>query len=104
VAANADADDFPGMTSDELRAKWRRTEAYLRAALAAVDLPDHDRQQIEEFLDHNELGVAFEWLVSRLAEAHASLPTELHSNLAAAASETGLEDNPDWRALQPAPT
>jgi hypothetical protein len=49
--------------SDELRAKWQRVDGHLRAALAAVDLADFDREQVAEFLDHNELGVAFEWIV-----------------------------------------
>jgi hypothetical protein len=85
---------------DELRAKWQRSETHLRMALAAPDLPNPDRKQIEEFLDHNELGVAFECIVSVLGEAQASVPTEARSHLAAAASEMGLEDNPDWRGLQ----
>lgn len=86
--------------TDELRARWERTEAHLRAAITSVDLPGTDRVQVEEFLDHNELGVAFEWIVSVLREARAVLPTDTLSHLSAAAAEIGLEDNSDWQAVQ----
>jgi hypothetical protein len=83
-----------------LQAKWERVEGHLRNALAEVDLGPADRVQVEEFLDHNELGVAFEWIVSGLAQRDLAMPNDARQHLAAASTEMGLEDNPDWRRLQ----
>jgi hypothetical protein len=85
--------------SDDLQAKWERIDGHLRAAMATVDLPSRDRAQVEEFLNHNELGVAFEWIVSVLRRSHAT-QTDALGHLSAAAREMDLEDNSDWRALQ----
>jgi hypothetical protein len=85
--------------NDDLRHLWARVEAHLRAALAAVKLSDSDRRQVEEFLDHNELGVAFQWTVTALADANVTLAPDVRDHLAAAASEMNLTADPDWRRL-----
>ncbi|HEX5621437.1 MAG TPA: MafI family immunity protein [Solirubrobacteraceae bacterium] len=52
-----------------------------------------------DFIDHNEFGVAFEWMTSALVEAGASLSPEARDALAQAAREMGLEDNAAWVQL-----
>jgi hypothetical protein len=54
----------------------------------------------EEFLDHNELGLAFETLVHALVDGGTTLPPEARSHLAAAAKDMGLQDNADWQILE----
>ena len=56
----------------------------------------------EEFLDHNELGLAFETLVNALLETGSIPSPEAHTHLAAAADEMGLQDDADWRHLNAA--
>jgi hypothetical protein len=46
---------------------WRHTEGQLRVALAEVDLIASARPLVEEFLDHNELGLAYESLTEAIA-------------------------------------
>ena len=87
------------MTSDGLRASWERTERHLRAALAGLELAGELRAQVVEFIEHNELGVAFEWLVYALAERATRLDDEVRERLGAAAVEMGLEENSDWLRL-----
>lgn len=87
------------MDREELHASWRRTEANLRDAVSHQELPDDLRRLVLEFVDHNELGVAFEMLVSALVEAEANLDRRAREVLAAAAHEMGLERNDDWIAL-----
>jgi hypothetical protein len=55
------------VASDEQLARWGRIEANLRRVVGAVEPADH-RRQIEEYLDHNELGLAFEDIVSALLD------------------------------------
>ena len=52
-----------------------------------------------EFIEHNELGAAFEYIVSVLAERGIALDAETRESLAAAAAEMGLQHNPDWITL-----
>jgi len=85
--------------SDDLRDAWAQVEARLRAVLAAVDLTDADRRQVEEFLDHNGLGLAFQEMVGALADAKGRLGREAHHHLAVAAAAMDLDDDPDWRRL-----
>ena len=62
------------MVSQELLASWARTEALLLAARALLS-PEVERQhqtailEIVEFLEHNELGLAFDWLKSVAEES-----------------------------------
>ncbi|MFI7002360.1 MafI family immunity protein [Nocardia sp. NPDC050175] len=54
------------MTDDQaaLRASWDRTAGYLDAAQTLLsDLPNVDLSPTREFLEHNELGLAFDYLV-----------------------------------------
>lgn len=48
---------------------WAHTEAQLRTALAEARVVDTARALVEEFLDHNELGLAFDTLVDTLVDA-----------------------------------
>lgn len=85
--------------SEDLLKLWARVESHLRRALSTVEVDASTRRMSEEFLDHNELGLAFETLVGALVEAGTTLPPEAHSHLAAAADEMGLQDNADWQLL-----
>jgi hypothetical protein len=72
------------------QAKWERVEAELRAALAemrsAIDGASAGR--VEEFLDHNELGLAMDTLVdAALKSAARALPGEAINMLRAATAE-----------------
>jgi hypothetical protein len=70
--------------------------------MADLDLPAEDRQQIEEFIEHKELGATFGWLASLLVEGQAvTVPGEASSELAAAAREMGLQDTLDWQRVLP---
>jgi hypothetical protein len=62
------------MASAELLASWRRTEQLLRDAIGllrvdVVATHGHWMGEIGELLEHNELGLAFEWLLSIAQEA-----------------------------------
>jgi hypothetical protein len=68
------------MASPELIQSWARTEALLREARAA--LPDavavtlrKDLEQFEEFLEHNELGLALDYLQGIVEEANCATPS-----------------------------
>lgn len=89
--------------SEDIHELWVRVDAHLRGALSIVELDGSARRMTEEFLDHNELGLAFETLVGALVEAGTTPPAEAHAHLAAAADEMGLQDDADWRRLN-APT
>jgi hypothetical protein len=78
------------MADAEQQAKWERVETELRAALAemrsAIDGPSAGR--VEEFLDHNELGLAMDTLVDAALESAArDLPGEPIDMLRAASAE-----------------
>lgn len=79
----------------------------MRAALRDViaNLRPSDHAQIEEFLDHNELGVAWEWLVEALALAQApiSYPTKERLERAAALMALDLDQQPNWQQLKISP-
>ncbi len=84
------------MPTSELLASWRRTEAYLRDARAhlsqaAEGIHADEIAEAERFLEHNELGLAFELLNDISAEnAHESLRTR--ELLALAAASMGLDE------------
>lgn len=84
----------------ELHAKWERIEGHLRAVLAQVNIGDADNAQVKEFLDHNEFGVAFEWIVNVMADRDLAIPSDARQHLAAASTEMQLGENPDWQRLQ----
>lgn len=71
----------------------------MRAALAGVDVSAEVRKQVLEFLDVNELGLAFQWLVAALADTKTEVSEAVSARLARAAGEMGLQDDPDWRRL-----
>jgi len=82
------------MPSDELLRSWQRTEGYLRQAIE--HLPDTVKTKYAipladfmEFLEHNELGLAFETLVYVLDESSHS-PIRTLELLALAAASMGL--------------
>ncbi len=52
-----------------------------------------------EFIDHNEFGVAFEYLVNVLVEQGVALDHRARASLVAAAAEMQLDGNADWLAL-----
>jgi hypothetical protein len=56
----------------ELLERWERIERELRVAVSTLKraMPSEadDWAQVAEFIDHNEFGVAFDWIVDTLAE------------------------------------
>ncbi len=77
---------------DELRASWARVEADLLAVLDSVEVTDRARRWVLEFLDHNELGLAFEFLVDDLVESEVQLDDITFERLERVAREMGVED------------
>lgn len=82
------------MASSELIQSWARTEAFLREARAALPARiaaafSEDIMQFEEFLEHNELGLAFDCLQRVLEEADYTSPA-LTRPLQQAAENMGL--------------
>jgi hypothetical protein len=51
---------------ENLAERWAETERDLRAALARVDVGRDVNAAVIEYLDHNELGLAFDALVEAL--------------------------------------
>jgi hypothetical protein len=78
---------------DDLRESWAQAESHLEAVLAETDLPA-SRRWIEELLDHNELGLAFEVIACGLADTTAELTNETRAHLAEAAREMGPRRKP----------
>jgi hypothetical protein len=84
---------------DQLLALWKRADRDIRAALDGVRLDERVRADVLEYLEVNELGLAFQWLVESLADAGADVHETVLTHLAAAGREMGLEDEPGWRRL-----
>lgn len=57
------------MADPDLIASWALTEADLRWVLSHVRLPDADRGWAIEWIDHNELGLAWELINECLSES-----------------------------------
>ncbi len=74
------------MASPELIQSWARTEGFLRQARAALPAEiaetfSADLMQFEEFLEHNELGLAFDslqWIVEDADYTSLALTRALH--------------------------
>ena len=84
------------MATPELLRTWKRTEIYLveaRALVSETELPELtiDLQQVDEFLEHNELGLACDWLVSIAKEKYWDSKTVLAA-LAFAEASMGRTD------------
>jgi hypothetical protein len=84
---------------DQLLALWERADRHIRAALDGVQLSERVRAEVLEYLEVNELGLAFQWLVESLADAGADVSETVLEGLAVAAREMSLEDDPGWRHL-----
>lgn len=70
--------------------RWERAESALRAALSQLRplIPPKDASFTEEFLDHNELGLAMDTLVeATLASSVSELPPGIQSHLRRASTE-----------------
>jgi hypothetical protein len=65
---------------------WAQTEAQLRIALGEVEVADTSRALVAEFLDHNELGLAFESLTEAVAAAGANASSAARQALTSAAT------------------
>jgi hypothetical protein len=85
---------------DDQHARWGRIESWLRSVLSEVALAPADRRQAEEYLDHNELGVAFQHIVAALAEHGEPVTLTVKSMLADAAADMDLHNDPDWRFVR----
>lgn len=89
------------MTTPEQFQSWARTEAWLREAKASVpaELAANflaHLEQFDEFLAHNELGLAFDWLYSFVEEEDCASPALIRP-LLEAAKEMRLE--PQYQLL-----
>lgn len=84
---------------DDLLKLWARVESHLRDALTLVEVEPPTQRMTEEFLDHNELGLAFQTLVGALGDSASSPTPAAHAHLEAAAVEMDLQDDADWRRL-----
>jgi hypothetical protein len=74
------------MRTDEMIASWAATEADLRWVLAHSRVPADAARWVTEYLDHNELGLAYEVLVDNLQGPS----PELQERLRSAATRMGL--------------
>lgn len=61
------------------------------------------RAWVTEYLDVNELGLAFEYLVEHAIESGIALSPAARSELRLAAAEMSLEDNSAWLAIDARP-
>jgi hypothetical protein len=76
-------------TGDERLDSWQATELDLRAALAAANVVGALAIQVEEYLDHNELGLAFAELVIDLDRRGTPVPTDALAHLSSAIDRMG---------------
>ncbi len=85
------------MASEELQQSWTRATELLTKALALLS-PGVARQheadllKVAEFLDHNELGLAFDWLYSITRESQWDSKDLLSVLLLAAENMERLDD------------
>jgi hypothetical protein len=89
------------MAAPELLRSWRRTEGFLldaRAHLSQIAKAKFSDSlgQFDEFIEHNELGIAFDWLASIAHESQRE-SHRVFELLALAAASMGL--NEKQRAL-----
>jgi hypothetical protein len=82
------------MASSELQESWRRTEAYLRDARAHLSEAEDaiyadEIHELEGFLEHNELGLAFD-VLDAVATQSALVTPRVLELLALAAASMGL--------------
>lgn len=89
------------MDTGHLQRSWNRTEAHLQRARGSLTDPDDESLAwYLEFVEHNELALAFDAMVDVAEKQRA--PKDVWESLAAAAAEMGIgPDHPDWgRTLQ----
>ncbi len=73
----------PLMPPDEdLVGHWARMERLLRQVLSQVSVSPAARRCIEDYLDHNELGLAYETLIETAARPIPSRPLTLLTDVA----------------------
>lgn len=85
----------------QLRELWARVELELRAGLDLVRerLTAEDIRWVEEFLDHNELGLAFDVLIEALDDREFS--REAYDHLTRAYGEMNTTEAADvWLRIQ----
>jgi len=86
------------MATPELLQSWARTEALLREARAALPLEVVDRfaadlKLFDEFLAHNELGLAFDYLDGVVNQANCASPALVRPLLLTAQNMGRLPDS-----------
>ncbi|HET6910625.1 MAG TPA: hypothetical protein VFH54_14920 [Mycobacteriales bacterium] len=86
------------MADPELIASWERTTAHLHAARSALPAVSNEADRtFADYLDHNELGLAFEVLAT-VAEAEGA-PPQCWAALARAADEMTLSSDDEAALL-----
>ena len=87
---------------DDLIASWAETERDLRGAVAQVEIGPDASSSVSEYLDHNELGLAFATLVESLDQLGANPPAAAMEHLRAANER--MDSPPDghdaWERLR----
>jgi hypothetical protein len=81
---------------------WAATERDLRAALAEVEIGPEPTKWVNEYLDHNELGLAFETLVEALDRLGTNTPAAAVARLRAAYErmERPAEGSDAWERIR----
>ena len=79
---------------------WARIEAWLRDALRGVPVAESAHAMAVEYLDHNELGLAFEEIVEALAKQGEPVGPRERRLLGNAAVDMNLTDNSSWKRLR----
>jgi hypothetical protein len=89
-------------TEDDLAKQWARTERELRAALTEVAVDETTAGEVLNYLDHNELGLAFAVLVEELDRLGATPSPVAMTRLSAAYDRmASLPDGADaWARLK----
>jgi hypothetical protein len=87
---------------DDLIASWAETERDLRAGLAEADIGPELSSSVAEYLDHNELGLAFATLVESLDQLGTSPPPSAMERLSAASERMGSppDGHDAWERLR----
>jgi hypothetical protein len=79
---------------------WARIEGWLREALRSVQLAQPDNDGAVEYLNHNELGLAFEVVVQALVERGRPVTAHELRLLWDAAADMNLSGDATWKRLR----
>ena len=80
---------------------WKELERVLGEVLAddSLGLSEHDRSQVQHYIDHNEFGLAFEELVASLDQSQPTLTRKTFAAVDTAGRKMAL-DPQIWQHLE----